>query len=119
MDVPMIHPRERISFIRVSQTQDETGQLVNVETTYYSPKAAEVTEVRSSVDVIVQQQNVTQLIKVRLRYNPEMAILNGDKIEWRSFRFNALSPKVDRYRRYIEIMAFSEIETTDRNGAES
>lgn len=115
----MIHPRERISFIRVTQTQDESGQLVNVETTYYSPKAAEVTEVRSSVDVIAQQQNITQLIKVRFRYNPEVSILNGDFIVWRTYRFTNLSFKVDRYRRWIEVMAFSEIESTDRNGSES
>lgn len=115
----MIHPREKIQFIRVSQSQDETGQLVNIETTYFEPKAASVEEIKASVDVIVQQQNISQLIKIKLRYNPEMAILNGDKIEWRGFRFNALAPKVDRYRRYIEIMAFSEMETTDRNGAQS
>lgn len=115
----MIHPREKISFIRVSQTQDETGQLVNVETVYFEPKAASVEELKASVDVIVQQQNISQLINVKIRYNPEIAILNGDKIEWRGFRFNAIAPKVDRYRRYIEIMAFSEIETTDRNGNQS
>lgn len=112
----MIHPREKISFIRVTSTQDSSGQLVNTETTYYEPKAASVEEVRSSIDVIVQQQNISQLIKVVIRYNPEISILNGDKIEWRGYRFNALSPKVDRFRRYIEIMAFSEIESTNRQG---
>lgn len=115
----MIHPREKISFIRVSQTQDETGQLVNVETVYFEPKAAIVEELKSSVDVIVQQQNITQLIKVRFRYNPEISILNGDFIIWRTYRFTNLSFKVDRYRRWIEVMAFSEIETTGRNGSES
>lgn len=110
----MIHPREKISFIRVSQSQDETGQLVNVETVYFEPKAAIVEELKSSVDVIVQQQNINQLIRIILRYNKSIAILNGDKVEWRGFRFNALAPKVDRFRRYIEIIAFSEIETTDR-----
>lgn len=116
----MTHPRERISFIRVSQTQDPlTGDNINVETTYYSPKAAQVTEVRSSVDVIAQQQNITQLLKVKLRYNPEVTILNGDFIEWRTYRFTNLSFKVDPLRRYIEVMAFSEIESTDRNGSSS
>lgn len=115
----MIHPRERISITRVTQTQDESGQLVNVETTYYSPKAAEVTEVRSSVDVIAQQQNITQLIKVKIRYNPEKTILNGDFIIWRTYRFTNLSFKVDRYRRWIEIMCFSEVETTDRQPSSS
>ena len=113
----MTHPRERISFIRVTQTQDDSGQLVNIEETYYSPKAAEVTEVRSSVDVIVQQQNVTQVLKVNFRYNPEVSILNGDFISWRGYRFTNLSFKVDPFRRFIEIMAFSEIESTNRNGS--
>lgn len=112
----MIHPREKISFIRITQTQDSTGQLVNSENTYYSPKAASVEELKPSVDVIVQQQNISQLVRVNIRYNPEVLILNGDKIEWRGFRFNALDPKVDRFRRYIEIMAFSEIESTSRQG---
>lgn len=115
----MTHPRERISFIRVTETQDDSGQLVNTEETYYSPKAAEVTEVRSSVDVIAQQGNITQLIKVKIRYNPEISILNGDIIEWRGYRFTNLSFKVDHFRRYIEVMAFSEMESTNRNAVQS
>ena len=113
----MTHPRERISFIRVTQTQSDSGQLVNTETTYYSPKAAQVTEMRSSVDVIAQQQNVTQVLKVNLRYNPEVSILNGDFIIWRGYRFTNLSFKVDPFRRYIEVIAFSEMESTNRNGS--
>jgi hypothetical protein len=116
----MTHPREKISFIRVSQTQDpNTGDMVNVETIYYQPKAAQVNEVRSSTDIIAQQQNITQFLKVKLRYNPEIEILNGDFIEWRGFRFTNLSFKVDAYRRWIEVMCFSEIETTGRNAASS
>ena len=113
----MTHPRERISFIRVAQTQDDSGQLVNTEETYYSPKAAQVTEMRSSVDVIAQQQNITQVLKVVLRYNPDVSILNGDFIEWRGYRFTNLSFKIDRFRRQIEIMALSEMESTNRNGS--
>lgn len=116
----MTHPREKISFIRVSQSQDpNTGDNVNSEVIYDQPKAAQVTEVRSSTDIIAQQQNITQLLKVKLRYNPEVTILNGDFIEWRSYRFTNLSFKVDPLRRYIEVMAFSEIESTDRNGNQS
>lgn len=112
----MTHPREKIQFIRVSQSQDLlTGDNVNVETVYYSPKAAQVTELKSSVDVIAQQQNITQFLKVKLRYNPEVTILNGDFVVWRTYRFTNLSFKVDPFRKWIEIMAFSEIESTDRN----
>ena len=112
----MIHPREKIQFVRVTQDQDASGDLVNNDIIFYAPKAAIVQELKPSVDVIAQQQNISQLIKVTIRYNPEVSIINGDKILWRSFRFNALAPKVDRFRKYIEIMAFSEIETTDRSG---
>lgn len=106
--------REKISFSRIVQSQDNTGQLVNVETVYYSPKGAMVKELQPSVDVIAQQQNLSSVIEIVIRYNPEIAIINGDKITWRGFRFNALSPKVDALRRWITIRAFSEIETTDR-----
>lgn len=106
--------REKIKFIRVTTTQDVDGELVNSESTYYEPQGAQVTELQPSVDVIAQQQNLTTIIEVKLRYNPEVSIINGDKIEWRGFRFNALSPKVDPLRRWVTIKAFSEIETTDR-----
>jgi hypothetical protein len=111
--------REKISFIRVSSTKDSTGDLVNTETVYYEPKGASVREITPSVDVIAQQQNLSTLIEVKIRYNPEIAILNGDKILWRGFRFNALAPKVDMMRDWITIRAFSEMETTDRNGNQS
>lgn len=111
--------REKVQFIRVTSTQDSTGQLVNTEETYYQPQAVEVRELQPSVDVIAQQQNINGLIEIKMRYNPEISIINGDKIEWRGFRFNALSPKVDPLRRWITIKAFSEIETTDRGGLSS
>lgn len=115
----MIHPREKISFIRVTSDQDDTGQLVNTEMTYYTPKAVSVQELRSSLETIAQQGNIVQGVKVKMRYNPENEILNGDFIEWRGFRFTNLTFKVDPYRRFIEIMALSEIETTNRNSDQS
>jgi hypothetical protein len=106
--------REKVSFIRVSEDQDSTGQLVNSETVYYEPRGVSVRQISASVDMIIQQQNITSLIEIEMRYNPQISILNGDKIEWRGFRFNALSPIVDPLRRFIKIKAFSEIETTSR-----
>ena len=111
--------REKVSFIRVTQDQDSTGQLVNTESVYYEPKGARVRTLSASTDVIVQQQNQTSLIEVTIRYNPTVAILNGDKIEWRGFRFNAMSPIVDEMRAWVTIKAFSEIETTSRENAQS
>jgi hypothetical protein len=106
--------REKVTFIRVSNSQDSSGQLVNSETVYYEPKGVSVRQISASVDMIIQQQNITSLIEIEMRYNPQISILNGDKIEWRGFRFNALSPIVDPLRRFIKIKAFSEIETTNR-----
>ena len=106
--------REKVTFSRVSNSQDSSGQLVNSESVYYEPKGVSVRQISASVDMIIQQQNITSLIEIEMRYNPEVSILNGDKIEWRGFRFNALSPIVDPLRRFIKIKAFSEIETTNR-----
>jgi hypothetical protein len=109
--------REKVKFIRVTSNQDSTGQLLNSEKVFYEPKGVDVKEVTPSVDVIAQQQNLTMMIEIKMRYNPTIAIINGDKIEWRGFRFNALSPKVDPLRRWITIKAFSEIESTNRSGS--
>ena len=107
--------REIVTFGRNTITQDlNTGDLVNVSAIYYRPKGADVKELQPSIDVIATQQNISMLIEVKIRYNPEVAILNGDKIYWRGFTFNALAPKVDPFRDYIYIKAFSEIETTNR-----
>ena len=110
----MIDLREKVQFIRVTKDQDSTGQLVNTEAVFYEPRGVSIREITPSINVIAQQQNITSLIEIKMRYNPEIAIINGDKIEWRGFRFNALSPKVDPLRRWITIKAFSEIETTNR-----
>jgi hypothetical protein len=111
--------REKISFIRVSTTQDSTGDLVNTETTYYEPKGSRVRTLSASTDVIAQQGNQTSLIEVTVRYNPEIAIQNGDLILWRGFRFNAMSPIVDEMRTWVTIRAFSEIESTSRENSVS
>lgn len=111
--------REKVSFIRVNNSQDSSSQLVNTETIYYEPKGVSVKQITPSIDMIAQQQNITSLIEIEMRYNPEVSIINGDKIEWRGFRFNALSPTVDPLRRFIKIKAFSEIETTNRDGSSS
>lgn len=107
--------REKVTFSRIEKTQDPvTGDLVNTEVVYYDPKGADVKEISPSVDVMFSQQNISMAIEVKIRYNPTVFIENGDKISWRSFTFNALAPKVDPFRTYIIIRAFSEIETTDR-----
>lgn len=112
--------REKVVFKRSIQTQDPvTGQLINTVSIYYEPKGASVKEITPSVDVVAQKQDLGTLIEVVIRYNPSVAIQNGDQIEWRGYYFTALAPKVDPLRRYITIKAFSAMETTDRNGTQS
>lgn len=107
--------REKITFIRVTPTQGEDGDLVNQEQVIYQPSGAEVQEVTPSMDLIAQQANLNTLIRVKIRYNPEIPIRIGDKIEWRGFRFNSLTMKVDPRRTWVMINAMSEMETTQRD----
>lgn len=107
--------REKITFIRVTPTQDENGDLTNQETIIYHPSGAEVVEINPSIDLIAQQANINSIIRVKIRYNPEIPIRIGDKIEWRGFRFNSLTMKVDPRRTYVLINAMSEMETTQRD----
>lgn len=105
---------ERIRFYRTTLVPDGMGGSIPTEETIWEPQGAEVREMRPSVELIATQQNISQVIRIRCRYNPEIAIKIGDKISWRGFIFNSLLPTVDRRTRMMEIMAVSEIETTDR-----
>ena len=105
---------EKIRFFRFQLVSDGMGGNISTEVTIWEPQGAEVQEMRPSVELIATQQNISQVIRIRCRYNPEVSIKVGDKIEWRGFTFNSLLPTVDRRTRMMEIMAVSEIETTDR-----
>lgn len=105
---------EKIRFYRVHLTPDPMGGSIPTEETIWEPQGASVQEMKPSSELVATQQNISQVIRIRCRYNPEIAIKIGDKIEWRGFVFNSLLPTVDRRTRMMEIMAVSEIETTDR-----
>ena len=105
---------EKIRFFRVHLVPDPMGGSTATEETVWEPQGAEVKEMRPSTELIATHQNISQVIRIRCRYNPEIAIKIGDKISWRGFIFNSLLPTVDRRTRMMEIMAVSEIETTDR-----
>lgn len=105
--------RDRISIQRKTTSQTPDGGSETVWDTIHDTYA-DVEEVRPSVDVIAQQQNIQIMIRVRIRYNPELSIKNGDRIEWRGFILVAMAPKVDPLRRWIEFVAHSEIEETER-----
>lgn len=105
---------EKIRFYRTVLVPDGMGGSIPTEETIWEPQGAEVREMLPSTELIATQQNISQVIRIRCRYNPEIAIKIGDKISWRGFIFNSLLPTVDRRTRMMEIMAVSEIETTDR-----
>lgn len=105
---------EKIRFFRTIYEPDGMGGNVPTEITVWEPQGASVEELKPNPELIATQQNISQVIRVKCRYNPEISILVGDKIEWRGFIFNTLLPTVDRRTRMMVIMAVSEIETTDR-----
>ena len=105
--------REKITIERATQVQQPD---LSWETTWnpIHQTFASVTEKKPSVDVIAQQENIQMLIEIKIRYNPTVSILIGDRIEWRGFYFTSMAPKVDPLRRGIVFMAHSEIEKTER-----
>lgn len=105
--------REKITIQQPVQVQRPDGGF-DTEWQTVKETFAQVTEKQPSVDAIAQQQNITGILEVRIRYNPEVAILNGYKIVWRGFEFVGMKPKVDPLRRHITLLVFSEIETTER-----
>jgi len=109
---------EKIRFYRTVLIPGPLGNTPT-EVTIWQPQGAEVQEMKPSIEMIATQQNINQVIRIRCRYNPEISVKIGDKIEWRGFIFNSLLPTVDRRTRMMEIMAVSEIETTDREQSTS
>lgn len=111
--------REKVRFYRTVLIPNSSGGSTAMESTVWEPQGAKVVEVRPSIDIIATQPNLDMLVKVECRYNPEIPILHGDKIEWRGFIFTSLKPRVDRIKRMMEIFAFSEIETSSRENETS
>lgn len=105
---------EKIRFFRTVYTPDGMGGNIPTEITVWEPQGASVEELKPNAEMVATQQNISQVIRIKCRYNPEISIVIGDKIEWRGFVFNTLLPTVDRRTRMMVIMAVSEIETTDR-----
>lgn len=105
--------REKIIIERQQSVQQPDGGMETVWATLHETFAS-VAEKRPSVDVIAQQQNIQTLIEIKIRYNPEVNIQAGDRIEWRGFYFMSMAPKVDPLRREILFTAYSEMEETER-----
>src|SRR5690606_41893208 len=100
--------RDKISIQRktTSQTPDGGSQTAwdIIHDTY-----ADVEEVRPSVDVIAQQQNIQTMLRVRIRYNPEINIKNGDRIDWRGLILVTMAPNADSLSSWVEFIAHRQM----------
>ena len=110
--------REKIVIQKQKRVRVGAGYETTWET-FYSPKSVDVEETSPSIEMLAGQENVSSIIKIKMRYNPEVYVKNGDRIIWRGFNFNSMKFVVDRVKRWIYIFAVAEMETTDRNETES
>lgn len=107
--------REKITFFRPTRIPDGTGGGEYIDLDRWTPQAAQVEEMEPTIEMIATQETLSQVVKVKIRYNPEQEIVLGDKFRWRGFVFNTIRIKVDRIKRFQYLIATSEIETNDRN----
>lgn len=107
--------REKITFYRPTRVPDGTGGATYVNIDRWTPQAAQVEEMEPTIEMIATQETLSQVVKVKIRYNPEQEIVLGDKFRWRGFVFNTIRIKVDRIKRFQYLIATAEIETNDRN----
>lgn len=105
--------RENIRVKRSVKTENPAGGWTTDWVTVHET-LAKVEEKKPSLDVIAQQENMSTFIEIKIRFNPNVNIKIGDRITWRGFVFTSMKPTVDMLRTTITILAFSEIETTDR-----
>ena len=105
--------REFINFSRAVRVSNGSGGFV---TTYGSilDTYAVVVEDRSNPQLIANQENIVNYVHFKIRYRPDLAIVNGDRLMWRDFPFIVNNIKVDPLRTQIDIFCNSEIETSER-----
>lgn len=108
--------REKIIILEPSRVQNDSGKI----TTTYAVALetfADVRELKSSAELIEQQENIIQLLEFTMRYRPDVPVVNGYRLTWRGFNFTVNNMRVDPLRTWIKITAQSEIETSDRSGS--
>ena len=103
---------ERITIKRFIETELPDGSTSKTWMTLHSPYC-DVEEKDASVDLIASQDNIGQVIIFKMRYNPEVFYLIGDRIEWRSRDLKIHSFKVNKSRTETTIIAKTHNETTE------
>lgn len=102
---------ERITIKRFTETELPDGSLSKTWTTLHTAYC-DVEEKSASIDVIASQDNISQVIVFKLRHNPEIAYLIGDRIEWRRRDLKIHSFQVNNTRSETIIIAKTHNETT-------
>lgn len=106
--------REKLEFSRPTRTPNGSGGF----TTEYIPflnTFAAIVEERSNPLLISNQEDIVNYVHFKIRYRPDFAVLNADRMTWRGFIFTVNNIKVDPLRTQIDIYCNSEMETSKRN----
>ncbi|AGO48015.1 phage head-tail joining protein [Cellulophaga phage phi12:1] len=105
--------KDRVSFFRMQPTQNDSGGS-DFDQVEYLKTYAQVEELSSSPELLASQENVKQVVRVRIRYRKETNFINGDLMTWRGFKFVLNNFKVDPFRTYIEMNLFAIFDNSHR-----
>jgi len=107
--------REKIIFKRPVRASNGSG---GYDTSYNEILStyASVEEISSDPSLIASQENISQVVKIYIRYRPIINVKNGDVVFWRDFEFVVNNIKVDIFRTYIEFTLTTIIDNSNRSG---
>jgi SPP1 family predicted phage head-tail adaptor len=107
---------DRIVFERSQSTQSSNGDLVTIFVPILTT-FAKVREKSGGYSFETGSINSESRISIIIRYRPDIALVTGDRVEWRGFSWILEnSPVVDAKRTMIIMEATLKIETSDRGG---
>lgn len=110
--------REKLVFSHPTRVSNGSGGFTTTYTPFLDTFAA-VVEERSNPQLIANQENIVNYVHFKIRYRPDLPVLNGDRMTWRGFVFTVNNIKVDPLRTQIDIYCNSEMETSERNESTS
>lgn len=106
--------KDKVQFLRSIQTPNGSGGGTFAPGEYLDT-FAEVIELKSNPDQIAEGIKVNQLVKITIRYRPDLQIVNGDMVNWRGFSLIVNNFVVDPRRTQIEIIAHIDAGNTKRS----
>lgn len=105
--------REILNFGTPTRVQKSSGGHT-VTYADYLTTYGKVVEERSKPYENEGRQVVETFVKMLIRYRPDVAIKNGDRMQWRGFDYIVDNIKVDPLRTKIEIMVNGNMGTAYR-----